>query len=69
MNGAMDSKKTFQAKLAALGLSDLEEKMKEIGATTMAEYAFCASGIPGKMDETTFINEIVKMATAPIAVT
>ena len=55
----MDSAKVFDAKLATLGLLDLKEKLKDIGATTMASYAFSANYVPGIVDDTSFINDIV----------
>ena len=60
---ALESKAYFSTRLAALGLSDLENDLSEMGCTTMAEFAFCCNYVPGKPDESAFIQEVVVKLT------
>ena len=56
---ALDSKAHFVARLSTLGLKELFPKFETMGATTMGSFAFCANYVPGKPDETSFIEDIV----------
>ena len=56
---ALDSKAHFSARLSALGLNELQKKFHEIGANTMGSFAFCANYIPGRPDDSNFLEEIV----------
>ena len=55
---ALDSKAQFSARLAALGLSSLQENFNKIGCSTIATFAFGANYAP-KGDENVFLEEIV----------
>jgi hypothetical protein len=56
---ALDSEAFFNARLVQLGLEEHVNSFATFGWTTMAKFGFGANYVPGRADETPFINDII----------
>jgi hypothetical protein len=56
---ALDSQAFFTARLLSLGLDHVSNGFSTLGWTTMAKFGFGANYVPGRADETPFINDII----------
>ena len=52
MAGILESKASFNARLAALNLKEFAGKFEEREWTTMSAFTFCVNYAPGRSDET-----------------
>ena len=56
---ALNSKAVFEAKISKLGMSVNLNDFKRLGWDTLAKFAFAANYVPGKADDTPFVNDVV----------
>ena len=56
---ALESSAVFEARVMALKLGEFWPKFRDLGWTSVGEFAFAANCTPGQQDEATFISDIV----------